>query len=376
MEEVKHTSLANAIQAEFGGPPPAETQANTIEAKVAEPVKAEVATPSTETTTVDSKAASPSAALENKEQAPLKSFDELLSERTEGKWKTWDEFNESLSKPAAEPEPFKFANEKLAKINDYISEGGTLEDWIATQSINYDELSPTERIAYKMQLDDPDISDEEIELEIEARYGVSNWKKNPDDYDEGVEPNSVKLQKLKFEREANKALTELKAHQSKWATPQNKVSEVDAKAAEEASKKASERWQKDVDTTVKAFEKIPLKISDKETFDYTLTPQEAKEVAKITKALYTDATAMFSEFVDKNEPNGVNMKALMGMVIKAKTFDNAMAFAVDQARASGKSEVVKDIKNINFSPDGARSTGGTPPMLDQIAAGYLNNLKK
>ena len=67
---------------------------------------------------------------EVKNDVKVPSFEELLAERTEGKFKTWDELQTILNEPKTE-----FANEQMKKINDYVKNGGTFDkDWFYYQT--------------------------------------------------------------------------------------------------------------------------------------------------------------------------------------------------------------------------------------------------
>ncbi len=299
------------------------------------------------------------------EVAQTKSFDDLLLEKSEGKFKTWDEITEKLSKPEV-----KFADERVAKINEYIEQGGSYEDWVSTQNINFDDLTPAEQIAYEMQLKDPDLTSEEIELELKLKYGWDKWKENVEDYEEGVEPDDVKISKLRFEREAKKAKQTLLDYQKKWSVPQNKLAAEQLKAQDDAKAQSQEKWEKAVDESVKSIEKLPLKLSDadKDVIDYALSADEQKEINKVVKQLYHDSRSLFVEFIDKKSPVGLNVKGITEMIAKAKFFDKAIQIAATQARAAGQESIVKNIKNVDMNPSGNSSTTSQMKSIQQQMA--------
>lgn len=297
-------------------------------------------------------------------------FEELLAEKTGNKYKNWEELEEILSKPTEKVQDF--ADEQVAKINEYIKQGGSLDDWMATQSIDFKSLNHAEKLAYKMRLDDPEISDEEVELELRLKYGFDQWKDDESEYDDGKEPEIVRLNKLKFERDAAKAEKALLEHQAKWSVPKKK----DTPVAPQLDPKAHENWNNTVDETLKSIEKIPIKISDKDTFEYVLEPSDKKEINKLTKQLYTNVGAMFDEFKDSKSPNGFNIKGIVDMFIKAKTYDKAIALAADHARKVGQEGVVKDIKNIDFKSDGQpKGQASVKSLNEQIGEAILKNNK-
>ena len=79
-------------------------------------------------------------------------FDTLLREKSGGKFKSYSDLEKSLQvKEAPTPKTETFANEKMAKLNQYILDGGTLEDFNKTQ-IDYSEMSDIDIIKSEMKL--------------------------------------------------------------------------------------------------------------------------------------------------------------------------------------------------------------------------------
>ncbi len=361
-----------AIKAEATPPvvvaPAAEVKTDPATAP-AVPAKAEPAKPETK---IEAK---PVTANDNKDSSlnteiKQPSFDELLAEKTGSKYKTWDELEQALNKPAEKVQDF--ADEQVAKINEYIKQGGKFDDYIATQSIDFKQMTLAEKLAYKMQLDDPDITDEEINLELKLKYGFDKWKDNTAEYDEGIEPEDIKLAKLKFERDANKAEKALLDYQKKWSIPSKEEQQTT-----QVDPAVQEKWDTSVENTLKSIEKIPLKISDKETFDYVLAPEDKKEINKLAKGLYTNVNVLFEQFKDPKSPTGFNMQGLTDMLIKVKTYDKAIALAADHARKLGEESVAKGIKNIKFNTDGSPvAQTAVKSMEEQIADGIIKHSTK
>ena len=91
--------------------------------------------------------------------------------------------------------------------------------------------------------------------------------------------------------------------------------------------------------------------------------------------MYTNGNALFMEFLDPKTKQ-FDVQKITNLIVKAKTYDKAMAFAVDQARASGGLEVVKGIKNTDFTPDGKKAPITASPeqlQAQAIAAAIAKN---
>ena len=61
-----------------------------------------------------------------------------------------------------------------------------------------------------------------------------------------------------------------------------------------------------------------------------------------------------------------DVKKMTTFLYKAKNFDNAVKTAASQYFAKGKESVVKDIKNVNFKPDGQMEKVAPKTLGDQI----------
>jgi hypothetical protein len=281
-------------------------------------------------------------------------FNRMLEEKTGGKFKSYDEIKAVLEKP--EPK-LEFANENVSKINEYVSQGKTQEeraqlfnDYQATQTTDFNSLSAADQIAYHRQLQDPDLTDDLLQLEMNLDYRIDEWKDKPEDYEGGVEPKEITLAKMKFERDANKALKSNLEYQQKWATPQTKISAEQIAQQETAARQQAENWSKTVDTAAASLAKMSIKISDTESFDYAVPAEVQKQVSDIAKALWKDPNAAFRSFV--NDKGEIDANGLLSMITKANSFDSVMKVVAQQARAKGSEQVVKDIKNISLTPDG------------------------
>ncbi len=336
---------------------PAETTPATTPDKPevkAEEVKPEVKAPETESSL------KPEVKPEPKiETPPVKTFEQLLEERSEGKYKNWDDVNNIIKQNP-------YADDKVKLINDYVKAGGTLEDYLETQTQNFDTMSPREVMEYSILRENPDLTDEEVEYELEKRYAVDKWKTNPEDYEGGIEPKEVRIAKIKYNRETEQARTELKAFQKEWAIPQKK--EVEQPKA--VDPKIQEQWNKDVKTAVDALQKVPLKISDTETFDYVVEEAERTELTKIANELFTDTGKFWNQF--KTPEGKFDVKALSEAMFKIRNFEKAIMLASNQARTKGAEKVIKEeIKNVEFKPE-AKSTADKPKSMgDQIAEQFI-----
>ncbi len=275
------------------------------------------------------------------EAVPAKTFEQLLEEKTAGKYKSYEDIEKVLN----EPKKNEYKSALAERIDAYVEQGGTEEDYLATQSVNFDTMSPTELIEYKIQLSDPDMTDEEVAYEMKKQYGIDKWKNSPAEYEDGIEPEEVRMNKLRFNREALRTKAELIAEQKEWAVPVKK--EVKAPVIDPSIQK---RWESEVSEAIAKFEKIPLKISDAESYDFVVDATEKAELTKMTNELFSTTKGFFDKF--RNDKGEFDKSKMAEAFFKMSNFEKAVAFAAGQAKAKGSESVVKEIKNTNFTPEG------------------------
>lgn len=296
-----------------------------------------------------------------KTEVKVQSFEELVAERSEGKFKSWDEIQEVLNAPKNE-----FANEQVQKINDYVKNGGKFDDrWLYLQSTNFDKIEdPYELVAEAMRLEEPEITDKEIEFEIKSKYKIEDWS------EDGEDDNEIKQVMVeKLGREAQKAKTKLIEFQKKSSFKAPEKSETEVASELKKSKEIQESWEKQVDEKSTDFSKITVKIDEKESFDVSVSDEERKTVQKMAKTMGTSMMPLLSEFMD-NKGN-IDVRTLQEKVYKMKNFDTAVKAAYQQGVAKGSLKEVKDIKNINFTAEGKSEVPKMKSINEQIAEGIL-----
>lgn len=296
-----------------------------------------------------------------------KSFEQLLEEKSEGKFKSLDDINKIIN---TNP----FADEKVKVINDFVAQGGSVEDYYATQSVNFDQLTPTEILEYKIQQEDPDMTDEEVSYEIRKRYGVDNWKTKPEEYEEGIEPEDIRIAKIRFNREANKTRQELKDLQKEWAIPVKKEPAPAAKP----DLAIQEKWNQDVKKAVESLAKVPLKITDEkgveETFDYEVDPKEQTEISNIVNKLFTNTESVWEQFFDR-EKKTVDLPGIAKAIFFMRNSSKAMQYIAQQNKAKGAETIIKDIKNVDFKPEGKAAATQAKSIDAQIAEQLEQHMK-
>lgn len=285
-----------------------------------------------------------------------KTFDELLAEKSGGKFKSWEEI-EKLQTPKQE-----FANDIISKLNEFskkFQDPNTAVDlFFKTQLTDYATMDEAEAIKLQIRLDNPELTDKEIEHEFKQKYKIDE-----DLFDE----ETVELSKIKLERDAKKAKDALIEMQKEFATNGDKDPELEKQFLEN-----KQNWEKSVDSAIPALEKISLQISDKDTIDWSFSEQERAEAANVTKGLFENASVFFEMF--KDEKGNYDHKKIAESYMKLKRFDDILKSAVDQAINSGRMQEIQDLKNADFK---AASRSGQPvpeSVEEQVAKQFLTKM--
>lgn len=301
---------------------------------------------------------------EIKNEVVQKTLDQLLEEKTEGKYKTFDELHNVIN---TNP----FADEAVKVINDFVAAGGTVEDYYATQSTDFTSLSPIEVMEYKILAEDPDMTDDEVSYELKKRFGVDGWKDKPEEYEGGVEPEEIRINKLKFNREVSKHRQALIDQQKAFSIPEKKVVKPSG-----PDPKLQQKWGEEVKAAVDSLAKIPLKIVDdkgiESIHDFEIDPAEQAAASKIVNDMFLSAESPWEKYIDR-KTGKIDLKGITKDVLVMRNYEKAIQFVAQQNKAKGAAEVVKEIKNVDFTPDGTKVVPKAKSLEEQVAEQFAKH---
>jgi hypothetical protein len=295
------------------------------------------------------------------DNSSLKSFDDLLAEKSNGKFKSWEEI-ESLSNPKTE-----FANDLVSKLNDFAKKfedpNMALDLFLKTQTTDFNQLSAEDAVKMKIRMDNPELTEKEIDYEFKSTY-----KLDEGEYDE----DTVELAKLKLEREAKKAKSELTQLQQEIAVNGDK----DPAQLAEAQKQYEENknnWYKQSEQAIKSLDKLSFKINENENFDWQFDDKDKNEALNITKELYESSANFFKMFQD--DKGNYDQAKIASAYLKLKKFDDIVGAAVERALNTAKDGMLREMKNSSFKPANNGGAQNTPQSIEeQIAAQWINKM--
>jgi hypothetical protein len=269
------------------------------------------------------------------------SFESLLEKKSGGKFKSFSDIERALEEAPEQA----FANEMVAKLNEYVKNGGSANDFLKTQTVNFGEMNDLDALREHAALFDSTLSREEIDLLIEDEYGL-----RPDASD-----TEKRLAAIKMKKAGQVARRELQDYQKKWAVPQSTSEEV-----QQAARAAAEKWQQELSGVVDLQQELAIKIGEE---DFKFVPSsEAKEAVKKGH----DLNKFWDRYKDGSE-RGYDLNKFVKDMFILNNFDDIIKSVAVFAKGQGADGLVDSMKNANFKPaDHKDGKGGTKSIEDQI----------
>jgi len=283
-----------------------------------------------------------------------KSFEDLLAEKTNGKYKTYEEIESLLSSKETNS---SFANEQMAELNDYVAKGGDVEEYLRTQTANYDEMDELNLVKSALKFNNNDLEPDEVDLLLNSQYKLDEDLYTADE---------IKLSKIKLRSDAKKAKKELKSFQKDSSVPKQHREQVNNKKQSEENIRL---WAEKIDKSLTDFKEVSFDINDKgEKFSYALSEEAVNTVKSSNKNL--------SEFWNRyiNKDGSENITKLNNDMAALNNLDSIVRSAFAQGLSKGKGDIIDDIKNPSYTPDSKNSSDKPLSMAEQIAAELRKNM--
>lgn len=289
------------------------------------------------------------------ETPPAKSFDDYLVEKTGGKFKKWDDVEQVLNAPKEE------LDEEIKHLQSLKSKGIKLDkEFFELQSLDVENMTDPEEIVLESMRRKPEykgLSEKTLRVELNRKYNIDEWI----DKDEA---------ELTDEDIANREIMMRDAHNDKdWLqnykkertfVPEPDKAELELQAAER--KQRLQNFEKFVDEELAGKVtslSIEIDKNTNETFEYKISEADRKGVADMMKLLPVDLAVLVNQFAEKDDSGNlkVNDRKVYEMLVKSRTFDEAVKNAYKDGKAEGAKKFVKEeIKNVSFTASG-HSTG-------------------
>lgn len=349
-----------------------DAEGNKID-KTAETSPVVVDAPETVTTTVET--AQPEIVVSASSTAEI-NWESVLSEKTGGKYKRWEDLLPKINQEASTPTELTFKDEESKKVFDYLREG-KIDDVLQVYNeqrrlSNLDKANDSEVLRIAMEYKHPNLSPEDILEEISSKYQAEKPDEPvEEDYidDEAYEADKKKYDKeyAKYEKEQKRldrqqkldaaaAREQLAGYQKDiilpdinpvTVTPQPDPAEQEAALSE--WKKMRQDYLDSLNRTSAEFKEISFEVND-EGVNFKGSYQiEDSERAALTKDL-AEKHVIDDILLPRYDKGGVyDTKQLMEDLYFLNNKDKIIKAAVRQAIAQTDLENLKRLKNIDLN---------------------------
>lgn len=324
-------------------------------------------------------------APEKKEETiPEIDWDAVLTERTGGRVKTWEELTAKITEEKA---ALTFANDESLKIYDYLKEG-KVQDVLKlyneqTRLAGIDKMSDADVVKLALEYKHGGrLTPEDLQEEIQSKYTLDKPEgPNADDYldDDALakaqkayekEVKRYEREQKALDRELKKEAGDSREYLSTFKKeivlpdihPTEPNTDPDPAAYEAAvaeQQKFRQEYLSSLEKSAAAFKEIPLKVNDEGvTFEgsYQIDDGERQALQKDLAEKNVFEDLLLSRYV-KGDVYDTNQ--LMEDLYWLNNKHKIVASAVKQALSKGKLDMIKESKNVdlngqhreNFTPD-------------------------
>lgn len=147
---------------------------------------------------------------------------------------------------SAEP---SYANDTVKELNDYVAQGGSINDFLEFKMTDYDSMNELELVYRKMQKDYPSLTSEQIQRRLNKKFMLDEEQFDDDERQDGL---------IDLNIAAQDARKYFKEQQSKYATPFQDKSPQQQPATQEPefSEEELKAFQSDMQNSVSNLKSI------------------------------------------------------------------------------------------------------------------------
>lgn len=248
-------------------------------------------------------------------------------------------------------------------------------DYLIQKNTDYNQVNDLDIIKGKIASDNPDWDEDDIQLEIEAKYGagITSEKINLEEIDKDLYPEeykeAVKINKeierseklLKRDAKETRSFLEKNKNELSLPTPEKRLIDqikesnksVEQPAISEADiQRMQQEWVAAVERDVPNVSEFKFKLGD-EDVSYKITQDEQKQLVDKMKTFNAESYLVERGWV--NEDGTANLKRITEDVYILENNEKIFKSGWTQSKEKAKMDLIsKDIKNINL--DGPTNT--------------------
>jgi hypothetical protein len=298
-------------------------------------------------------------------EKPVVNLNDEIKKGTNGQFDSLEDIIEATKRPE-----LTFANDQIKALNELASKGVDIEQVLAFQSLKIDGLDPTniedakKLIRLGLRNDEPDITDKDIEYELNREYDLTEKK---DELEEVTNKADIEYTMSKLSRNAKKVKDTLRNKQTELELPppdQGSQKVVD----KELANKQFDEWKTKVVSSLESYEALDIPLKDDQSFTFEIN-SETKETLRNTM---TNTNEFLSRYV--KEDGTADMEKYRRDMTILDNWSTISQSLVDQGDSSGAKRVLDSIQNPSSKDKdgvGGQRSGTINSPKTQIAAAMI-----
>jgi hypothetical protein len=270
---------------------------------------------------------------------PSVDYDAIVKEKTGGKFEKWDDLISKADKPGLD------LDDTAKQIIENLQQGKYAEvtTFLTQQQIlgSLDKLGDEDAIKLRIQIENPDYTDEDVADEYDQKYGIGVDKEDVSDEEFAKLERRVNRKQKSDAKEAREALGKLKTEIRLPSLAPQSDPEVDDFVKEVNG--LSEEFAKALDTTLPQFTKLDLSINDKDVqfaHEFSIDDAEKAELGNVAKDFWSHIQSRYYK-----DGKYDTQQYLKDLYIQ-RNFGKILKSAVTRAINLGKIDVAKGVANI------------------------------
>lgn len=260
-----------------------------------------------------------------------------LSERLGQSFDSYDSISEALSYTPTE------IDERVKAINDFVvNTGRSVDDWYKYQSLQPSEMDDLAAVKYQMQMDNPSLSAEEVDILAKRKYVTDEYA---DDEDKSYAAIQLKM-------DAEKARKTLNEHRETYALP-----DVDSGYTNEAP---PEDWVNNMTQSTNDFDYLEFALPGGKSFRYGVEDDYRSSLVEKNTRL----NEYFDSYLD-NEGNW-NFDMLNAHRTLIDNIDKIASSLYNQGLSDGRRGVVNQAANVSGVAPQVEMGSGSSSIGEQV----------
>lgn len=271
-------------------------------------------------------------------------------------------------KQLKEKDPYEGLSPEAVSIDKAVKNGMSMQSYLTAMSLDVEKMPEKERLRQKFMMDnselfqeDPEFADMSFEQEYEQKYGFLT-EEMPEEFDSPADEarykKSKEFKEKAYKFEVAKATKEL----NKWKEENTTIQE--RKQDPQELEKVKQQYLNQVESVANDFKGLEVKLSEKENFQYSYTPEQ---VASVKKILENPVDALSHLGVDIASGN-LNPGKLFDLLMKVSVVEDLGKKVAEYAVESRKAEDLK-AKEKNVRKPDKLGTGSHKSELEEVAEG-------